>query len=147
MNNQAGIPEIVSEVDGEFTDLQLVENIRLMEQEKNKSTAKLKMFRESLVRRLVDRGVTQAQIGEDVVTIGPKMLAAFDQNTLKSLRGCTTDEQVRLVFQGIPSSKQLKELSSLSGAATKAVIESARRKIETDVIVVKIKRPRKPNRR
>jgi hypothetical protein len=143
MNNQTAIPEITIQVDGEFTDLQLVENIRSCEAEKAKQANKLKLFREQLVTRLQERGVTQAQIGDDVITIGPKMLGTFDHNTLASLKNCTTEEQVRFVIQGIPSGKQMKELSTIAGASAKAVIESAKRKIETDTIVVKIKRPRK----
>lgn len=147
MNSQSAIPQITVQVDGEFTDIQLVENIRTAEAEKSKWSAKLKLFKEQLAERLTDRGVTQAQIGDDVVTIGPKMLAAFDHNTLCSLRQCVSEDQVRLVVQGIPSGKQLKELSSIAGASAKAVIESAKRKIETDTIVVRIKRPRKPSGR
>jgi hypothetical protein len=146
MNRQKKIEEVTKQVDGEFSDLQLVQNIITAQNEKAKWTAKLKMFKEQLAERLVERDVTEATIGEDIVTISPKMLNSFDHDTLASLKNCTTDDQIRLIIQGIPSSKQLKELSAIGGAAAKAVIESAKRKMETDTIVVRIRKPRKPRK-
>lgn len=144
---QTAMQDIATQVDGDFTDLQLVENIQTASQEKKQWAAKLKRFQEALAQRLKERGITELQVGEDIVTIGPKMLSTYDQVTLGSLKQCVDDDKLWLVIKGIPSGKQLKELSQISGAAAKAVIESAKRKLETDTIVVKIKKPRKPRGR
>jgi hypothetical protein len=141
--------EIITEVDGgEFTDIQLVERIIRLKHEKADRTDALKRTQEELAQRLIDRGVTEIEVtlpddGECVVSVAPKMLADYDQNTLASLKNCTTEDQVWLAFKQVPSGKQLKALSELAGAAAKAVIESAKRKNETDVQVIKIKKPRK----
>ena len=143
MDTQKDLNEITKAVDGEFTRLQLVENIHTSDQEYKQWGAKRKRFRWLLATSLIEEGVTEATVGEEVVTIDHKMLASFDRPTLSALARCTTDDQRILVMKGIPSGKQLKELQNIAGAAAKAVIESARRKIETDTIIVKIKKPKK----
>lgn len=142
MARQKGIPEVVKAVDGEFTDIQLVEKINELRQDKKRVTNALKTVIETLAGRLIERGVSEATVGDQLVIIGPQFLTEYDQGDLASLKHCVTEEQIWLTFKQLPSDKQLKALSELGGASAKAVIDSARRKIETDNIVLKIKKPR-----
>jgi len=135
--------EITKAVDGEFTDIQIVERILSLRQDKTRAADALKRTTEELAQRLIDRGVTEAEVGDHLVMIGPKLLTEYDQNTLGSLKNCVTDDQVWITFKQLPSGKQLKGLSDLAGATAKAVIASAKRKIETDVTTVRIKKPRR----
>lgn len=144
MAKQKEMSEITKAVDGEFTQLQLVENIRTADQEYKQWRARLKKFKEMLAQTLIDKGVTEATIGEDLIVISPKMLSSFDLTDLCALDTITTEEQIRKVVKQIPSGKQLTALSDLGGAAVASVIKGARRKLETDTIIVKIKKPRKP---
>ena len=143
MPTRKEISEIATAVDGEFTDIQLVENILNMRQMRAESSGKLKRFGERLAQRLTERCVTEETIGDHLVQIGPKMLTEYDKATLGGLRKCATGDQVFLTITQVPSGKQLKALSEIGGAPVKEVVAKAKRKIETDVIVVKIKKPRK----
>lgn len=146
MERQKGIPEITKVVDGEFTDIQLVEKINELRQDKKRVANALKTAIETLAGRLIERGVTETTVGDQLVIVGPKLLTEYDQGNLSSLKNCVTEEQIWLTFKQLPSGKQLKALSELGGASAKAVIASARRKIETDNIVLKIKKPRAPRK-
>ena len=142
---QQKMREITKELDGgEFTDLQLVERILRLRAEKGQAADALKQSTQELAERLQARGVTEATIGERLIVIGPKLLTEYDQGTLKSLEPCCTADQVWLTIRSVPSGKQLRALSDLAGAPAKAVIASAKRKIETDTLVVRIKKPKQP---
>jgi hypothetical protein len=144
---QSEIVDISNEVDGELTDIQLVERVLELQQDKKRIVDGLKRTQEQLARRLARRGVTEELIGDHRIVVDRKLLTYYDQNTLASLKNCTTDDQVWVTFKQIPSGKQLKALSDLAGASAKAVISSAKRKDETDTIIVKIKKPRKAKQR
>ena len=126
----------------QLTDIQLVENIIQFRQDKKRAAGAEKRSTDSLVKRLVKRGVTEAKVGDQLVEISPKLLTEYDQTVLASLKKCVTEDQVWLTLKELASSKQLKALSELGGASAKAVIASALRKIETDTIVLKIKKPK-----
>jgi hypothetical protein len=140
---QSEIVDISTQVDGDLTDIQLVEQILGLQQDKKRIADALKRTQQQLARRLANRGVTEEQIGDHRIVVDRKLLTYYDQNTLASLKNCTTDDQVWITFKQIPSGKQLKALSDLAGASAKAVISSAKRKDETDTIIVKIKKPLK----
>lgn len=147
MARQKEIPEIKKELgEAEFSDIQLVEKIIGLRQDKARVAGELKRTITELADRLIERGVTEAPVGDQVVIIGPKLLTEYDLATLTSLRNCVTDEQVWMTVKQLPSGKQLKALSDLGGASAKAVIASAKRKIETETIVLKIKKPRAPRK-
>ena len=143
MIQQKGIKEIEKQVDGEFTQIQLVENIHTADQEYKTWGARRKKFREMLATTLIEAGVTEATVGEEVVTISPKTQNTFDLTDLGALDKITTEDQVRKVVKQVPSSKQLNALADLGGAAVASVVKGARRKIETDTIVVRIMKPKK----
>lgn len=131
----------------ELSDIDLVERIQTALQEQKRFGGVAERGKNELVLRLTDRGVTEAEIGERLVTIGPKMLAEYDVSTLAGLKKTTTDEQIFKAVTQVPSGKQLRAISDQAGATAKAVIASAKRKIETDKIVVKFKKPRRNGRR
>ncbi len=146
MTGQTAIQEIAKAVDGDLTDIQLVERIIGLQQDKKRVADALKRTISELAQRLVDKGVTEETIGEHLVVVSQKLLTDYDQTTLSSLRQCVTEDQVWLAFKQLPSSKQLKAVSEQAGAAAKSVIESARRKNETGQTVLRIRKPRKPGR-
>ena len=120
-----------------------MERIIRLKQDKAQAHEALKRTIDELAQRMSDRGVSEAQIGEHFIVVSPKLLTDYDQNTLGSLKNCVTQEQIWVTFKQLPSGKQLKALSDLAGASAKAVIQSARRKNETDVVTIKMKKPRK----
>jgi hypothetical protein len=141
--HQLAIQEIEREVDGpELSDLDLLQRIIDSKRECKRLTGLCTRDTTKLVGRLTNRGVTEADIGERHVEIGPKVLNAYDSKTLGSLRNCVDFELLLLVTKEVPSGKQLKAISEHAPPTAKAVIESARRKIETETIVLKIKKPK-----
>jgi len=145
---QEAIPDIKKDLDGgELSDIQLVERIIRLKAERIQVTDELKASTKDLAERLIKRGVTEATIGDKLVVVNPKLLTEYDQTTLLSLKQCVTDDHLWLTVRQLPSGKQLKALSDLSGAAAKAVIASAKRKIDTGVQTVRIKKPRQPKGR
>ena len=143
---QEEIKSIVLEVDGpELSDIQLVEKLIRLNAERDAVKDARKRTIEELAKRVMAYG-EELTVGEYRVVAGPKMKTEYSTSTLLSLKNCVTEEQVwRAVIQ-VPSEKQLKAINEQGGAAAKAVVESARQKIETDVMTVKIKKPRKPRR-
>lgn len=131
----------------ELTDIQLVEQIIQFRTEKKRFTDALKRTIEELYDRIKKRGVTEVNIGDQLVIAGLKSETRFDLATLKSLKQCITPDKIELTFFQVPSGKQLKALSEIGGASAKAVIASARKKYETDTPVLRIKKPRKPTQR
>ena len=145
MNKQKPLPETTEE--GGLTDLILVQRIKDLRQTKDQTAGKIKHAVEELVRRLVEKGVTQATIGEDLILISPKLLTEYDSKGLESMRAAgVTDDLLWLVSKQIPSGKQLKELSDRGGAAVKSVIASAKRKIDSGTTTLKIKKPKQPRK-
>lgn len=143
MARQTAMKTIVTEIDGEFTDLQLAERIKRLKDDKQAAHDGLKNAEQQLADRLIERGVTEAEIGDEVWSITEQALTEFALAGLTKLGECTTDEQRLLVIKQLPSGKQLKELSSIAGASAKAVIESAKQKIMTGKTLLKCKKPKK----
>jgi hypothetical protein len=146
---QVSMKEIVREVDGpELSDIDLVARILDLRQEKARVSDACKNAQETLVERLVERGVTEAEIGDHLITISLKLLTQYDSATLKSLKNCAVGEDdLWMVITQSPSTKQLQALSDKTGAAGKAVIASAKRKIDTETTLLKIKKPSKKRKR
>jgi hypothetical protein len=136
--------DIKTELDGgELTDIQLVERILRLKAEKGQAASALKSSEQDLAERLQGRGVTEEMIGDRLIIVNHKLLTQFNQGTLKSLDQCCTADQVSQVVRSVPSGKQLRALSEMAGASAKAVIESARSRVETDTLIVRIRKPRK----
>ena len=136
----------VSESAG-LNDIQLVEKIIGLRQDKKRIQGALAKSTSDLAQRLIDAGVEELDLGDQIIAISPKLLNEYDIAALNGLRNCATDDQAWLVLKQLPSGKQLKELSFIAGASAKAVITSARRKIDTGTMLVKIKKPKKTKRR
>ncbi len=147
MATQKEIKEIAREVDDPpLSDVLLVAKIVGLRQDKARIAAALKKASTELVDRLKERGVTEEQIGDDLVVISPKLHTEYDCKGLDGLRNCATDDQLWLTIKQLPSGKQLTALSDLAGASAKAVIASAKRKIDTGTTLVRIKKPRRRGR-
>lgn len=145
---QEEMTPIVREVDGdELTDIQLVEKIIRLKAERDANRDSLKRATEDLAKRVMRSGESEMTIGDHRVCAGMKMRTEYKVATLKSLTNCVTSEQILLAVTQVPSGKQLKAISEQGGAAAKAVVESAKQKIETDTMTVSIKKPRKPKGR
>lgn len=145
MDTQTEIKTVVESADGpELSDLDLVARVLDLGADKKRVGLSLKRHLDKLAARLRAKGVTEDLIGDHRVTIDPKTKVEYDSKTLKSLEPCVTSDQVWLTIRQVGSGKQLKALSDLGGASAKAVIASAKGKIETGETVVKIKKPRKP---
>lgn len=156
---QRDMREIVKDVDGgEFTDIQLAENIESCRVEKKRYSDAEKRYIKELAQRMLERvdkgeiqpnenGILELELGEGEtarrIVVSHKHLKDYDQNQLAKLRTCASDEKIFLVFSQMPSGKQLKALSDVVGAAAKSIIDAAKRDNETDVWVLKIKKPKK----
>ena len=156
---QREIREISVEVDGsEFTDLQLAEQIEQDRIEKKRYSDAEKRHIKELAQRMVERvdkgelapnenGVLELELGEGEtarrLVLSHKRLKDYDQTKLSQLRKCASDENIFLVFKQMPSGKQLQALQKLVGAAAKSIIDSSKEENETDVLLLKIKKPRK----
>lgn len=134
---------IITQIEGEFTDLQLVERIKTFREQKAAAHKGLQNAEKALAKRLMEAGLSEKQIGDEIVVVTPQALTEFTLVGLAKLGNCTTDEQRLLVLKQLPNGKQLKELSAIAGAPAKSVIESAKTKTLTGKTLLKIKRPKK----
>jgi hypothetical protein len=131
-----------------LTELQLAEKIIELSQDKKRVAGALKRTKEELSTRIINQGKTEMTLDDGrTICISPKMLTEYNVTTLKSLENCMDIQKVFQVVRQVPSGKQLQALSDIGGASAKAVIASAKHKVETDTKILKIKQPRKPRKR
>ena len=127
-----------------LTDLLLAEKIIELQQDKARVVTASKRYQEEMVRRIQDKGLEELKIGDElIVKVQPKLLTEYDPITLGNLNNCITDDKLWYIVQNAPSGKQLIAMSEIGGTSAKAVIASAKKKIDTGTKLLKFKRPKK----
>ena len=140
---QKEFKEVVKDVDGDLSPLQLAEQLIGFEQDAKRIRDGQKRVKAKLVQYSLDKGVRESPVGDLVLVISPKFLKVYNKAALAKLKGCTTPEQILRVLTELPSGKQLKALIEQAGATAASVINGATSKDDTGDWTVKLRKPRK----